>query len=90
MPRYTVLIHRRAEKELLSLPKNVIGRFRKTFELLEEDPYRPRPGCDIRLVKGHPHVRAIRVGEYRGIYEVVEGEKEVWFTKFGHRRSVYR
>ena len=89
MPRYTVFIHRRAEKELLSLPKHVIERFRKVFEMLEEDPYRPRPGCDIRLAKGHPHVRAVRVGDYRGIYEVVEEEKAVWFTKFGPRRSVY-
>ena len=89
MPRCTVFIHRQAEKELLSLPKQFIERFRKTFEMLEEDPYRPRPGCDLRLLKGHPHVRAIRVGDYRGIYEVVEDEKAVWFTKFGHRRSVY-
>jgi len=89
VPRYTVFIHRRAEKELLSLPKDVIERFRKVFEMLEEDPYRPRSGCDIRLVKGHPHVRAVRAGEYRGIYEVVEEERAVWFTKFGHRRSVY-
>ncbi|TLZ63328.1 MAG: type II toxin-antitoxin system RelE/ParE family toxin [Methanobacteriota archaeon] len=89
VPRYTVFIHRRAERELLSLPKHVIERFRKVFEMLEEDPYRPRPGCDIRLIRGHPHVRAVRVGSYRGIYEVLEDEKAVWFTKFGARGSVY-
>ena len=61
----------------------------ETVQAIEDDPYRPRPGCDIRLVKGHPHVRAVRVGDYRGIYEVVEEEKAVWFTKFGPRRSVY-
>gem|GEM_PF-3257934 len=85
----TVFIHRRAEKELLSLPRHVIERFRKVFEMLEDNPYRPRPGCDIRLVKGHPHLRAVRVGDDRGIYEVVVGEKAVWFTKFGPRRFVY-
>ena len=89
MPHYAVFIHRRAEKELLGLPTHVIERFRSVFEMLEDDPYRPRPGCDIRLVKGHPHVRAIRVRDYRGIYEVVEGQKAVWFTKFGPRRSAY-
>ena len=89
MPQYRVLIHRRAEKELLDLPKHIIERFAKTFGMLEEDPYRPRPGCDIRILKGHPHVRAIRVGDYRGIYEVVEDVRAVWFTKFGHRRSIY-
>jgi mRNA-degrading endonuclease RelE of RelBE toxin-antitoxin system len=83
------MIHKRAEKELGNLPADVIDRFAHVFAQLEEDPYRPRPGCDIRLLRGHPRVRAVRVGNYRGIYEVLEEEKEVWFTKFGHRGSVY-
>jgi len=90
MPPFRVLIDRRAEGDLLALPKHVVERFAEAFSLLEEDPYRPRPGCDIRIVKGHPGVKAIRVGSYRGIYEVRDGEKEVRFTKFGHRGSVYR
>ena len=77
------------EKDLRALPRHVVERFREVFELLEEDPYRPRPGCDIRLVKGHPHVKAVRVGGYRGLYQVLEDRGEVWFTKFGHRRSIY-
>jgi len=90
MPPYGVLIDRRAERELLALPRHVVERFAKVFQLLEEDPYRPRPGCDIRVVKGHSGVKAIRVGAYRGIYEVRDEEQEVRFTKFGHRGSVYR
>jgi len=90
VPRYRVLIHRRAERELKDLPGHVVDRFAAVFEMLEEDPYRPRPGCDIRMLKGHPRIRAVRVGEYRGIYEVVEEERAVWFTEFGHRRSIYR
>jgi len=86
---YRVFIHKRAEKELDDLPEHVVKRFAVVFEMLEEDPFRPRPGCDIRLVRGHPRMRAVRVGHYRGLYEVVEAEKAVWFTKFGHRRSVY-
>ncbi len=83
------MIHTRAEKELRDLPGDIVDRFAAVFLMLEQDPYRPRPGCDIRVLKGHPRVRAIRVGAYRGIYEVVEQEKTVWFTKFGHRGSVY-
>lgn len=86
---YGVFIHRRAEQELKGLPSHVIARFATVFEMIEQDPYRPRAGCDIRLLRGHPGVRAVRVGEYRGIYEVVEEDNAVWFTKFGHRRSVY-
>ncbi len=90
MPRYTVNLEKRAEQELERLPKDVIRRFAEVFALLEEDPYRPRPGCDIRVVKGYPGIKAVRVGDYRGLYEVLEDEDAVWFTKFGHRRSIYR
>ena len=89
MAGYRVFIHERAESELDDLPEYVVRRFASVLEMLEEDPYRPRPGCDIRLVRGHPRLRAVRAGQYRGLYEVVEEEKAVWFTKFGHRRSVY-
>ena len=90
MPPYTVYLENRAERDLARLPESVVRRFRDAFAMLEEDPYRPRPGCDIRVVKGHPRIKAVRVGEYRGLYEVVEQEKIVWFTKFGHRHSIYR
>jgi len=89
VPAYHVLIEKRAERELRRLPDHIVRRFRGVFERLEEDPYRPRPGCDIRVVQGRPRVKAVRVGEYRGLYEIIEEDKSVWFTKFEHRRSVY-
>lgn len=90
MAQFTVFLEKRAERELRLLPEDVIPRFTEVFALLEEDPFRPRPGCDIRVVRGHPRIKAVRVGAYRGLYEVVEEEKAVWFTRFGHRRSIYR
>jgi len=84
-----VLIHKQAEKELLGLPGHVIERFTAVFKMLEADPYRPRPGCDIRLLQGHPRIRAVRVGQHRGTYEIVEEDRSVRFSKFGHRRSFY-
>ena len=90
MPPFRVLIDKRAERELLALPPHVIDRFRTVFAQLEIDPYLPRPLCDIRIVKGHPRVKAVRVGAYRGLLEIIEPNAEVRFTKFGHRRSVYR
>lgn len=89
MPPFKVLLDKRAEREMLGLPEEIIRRFAAVFERLEVDPYRPRPGCDIRVVKGHPRLKAVRVGAYRGIYEVLEDEGEVRFSKFGHRRSIY-
>ena len=87
MAPFKVKLERRAEKDFAKLHADVRKRFYTVFEALEADPYRPRPGCDIRVLKGHPNIRAVRVGEYRTIYEVVG--TEVWFTKFGHRSTVY-
>lgn len=74
MAAYRVFIHKRAEKELDDLPGHAVRRFAAVFQMLEEDPYRPLPGCDIRLVRGHPRMRAVRVGHFRGVYEVVEAD----------------
>ena len=89
MAQYVVYLEKRAERDLKGLSPHVIERFRRVFEMLEEDPYRPRPGCDIRVVKGHPRAKAVRVGAYRGLYEVLEDRHEVWFTGFGHRSTIY-
>lgn len=45
-------IHRRAEKELDDLPEHVVRRFATVFEMLEEDPYRPRPDRDPTAISG--------------------------------------
>lgn len=87
MAPFRVLLDHRAEREFQDLPADVRQRFYAVFEELEEDPYRPRPGCDIRMVKGHGRVRAVRVGSYRGFYEVVENE--VRMTTFRHRKKAY-
>jgi mRNA-degrading endonuclease RelE of RelBE toxin-antitoxin system len=88
--RWKVLIDGRAEKELSALPENIRAGFYRAFELLEEDPFKPRPGCDIRFLSGGGGARAIRVGQYRGIYQVLMEQHEVRFTTFAHRRSVYK
>ena len=87
---WIVKMDHRAEKEFKSLPKKIRKRFYRAFELLELNPYKSRPECDIRVIKGGGGARAIRVGQYRGIYQILLGEKEVRFTTFAHRKSVYK
>jgi len=50
--------------------------------MLEEDPYHPRPGCDIRLVKGHRQVRAVRGGDTAGSMKSLR-----WRRRSGSRNS---
>jgi mRNA-degrading endonuclease RelE of RelBE toxin-antitoxin system len=82
-----ILISRSAERELARLPRDVQQRFADAFDELERDP-RPRPGLDVRPLRGMKGAWRLRVGSYRGIYE--RGEGELRFTRFGHRKDVYR
>ncbi len=58
------------------------------FAKLQEDPWTARPGCHTEPLEGLPKARKLRVGQYRGIYEI-DGF-ELLFTRFGHRSNVYR
>ncbi|HEY6238936.1 MAG TPA: type II toxin-antitoxin system RelE/ParE family toxin, partial [Thermoplasmata archaeon] len=64
-----VLLTKSAGKELERLPRSVQLRFAVAIELLRVDPDRPRPGLDIRPMKGLKGMWRLRVGEYRGIYQ---------------------
>jgi mRNA-degrading endonuclease RelE of RelBE toxin-antitoxin system len=76
-----------AEREFKARRRAVQERFAASFKLLATDPKRRRPGCDVRLLSGVANAWRLRVGEYRGIY-AIEG-RDVVFTRFGHRRSIY-
>ncbi len=82
-----ILIGRSAERELARLPREVQRRFAEAFEQLETDP-RPRPGLDIKPLRGMKGAWRLRVGSYRGIFEMAGDELR--FTRFGHRKDVYR
>jgi mRNA-degrading endonuclease RelE of RelBE toxin-antitoxin system len=48
------------------------------LRVLEDDPFRPRPKADIRLIEGtDPRKYRIRIGDYRAIYAVVDREVKV-------------
>ncbi len=81
-----ILISRSAERELARLPRDVQRRFAQAIEERAKDP-RPRPGLDIRPLRGMKGAWRLRVGAYRAIYEL--GEEELRFTRFGHRSNVF-
>lgn len=76
-----------AEREFRRLPRDVQRRFSKAFDALAENPIRPRPGLDVKPLRGVKGSWRLRVGDYRGIYEVEP--EEVRFTRFGHRSDIY-
>lgn len=88
MAPFPVQLTRSAEKELSKLPREAILRFAAAIDRLREDPTHARPGVDVKRLKGARSAWRLRVGDYRGIYEV-EGDRVV-FTRFARRSKVYR
>ncbi|HEX8138140.1 MAG TPA: type II toxin-antitoxin system RelE/ParE family toxin [Pyrinomonadaceae bacterium] len=81
---YEVLILRRAQKELVDLPKADYERVRDAVTVLAENP---RPSGCKKLV-GREGWR-IRSGNYRVIYEIDDSRQTVTVLHIGHRRDVY-
>ena len=87
MANYRVFIKPSAAKELEAVDaKKDRQRIVAGIRSLAEDP-RP-PGCE-KLVGAGDRYR-IRVGRYRVIYSVGDGELVVVVVRVGHRKDVYR
>ena len=62
---------------------------RRMLDAIEELAIDPRPPRCIQLKGGSGEYR-VRIGDYRIIYEVHDGELVVLVLRLGHRREVYR
>jgi mRNA interferase RelE/StbE len=82
---YRVTLKRSVEKELEALQANVRRRIVKRLLDLEQNP---RPS-GIKRLQGEESYR-LRVGDYRVLYTIDDGEKKVLILAVGHRREVYR
>jgi mRNA interferase RelE/StbE len=82
---YTVLILRRAQRELQRLPQEDYERVREAMRGLAGNP-RPTGCLALTGCAGWP----IRVGDYRVIYEIDDAQHTVTIVHVGHRRDVYR
>ena len=84
---FRVEFKKSAEKEFARLPKEAIRRFADAIDQLSADATHARPGVDIKRLHGTRSTWRLRVGDYRGIYEVIDDR--VVFTRFAHRSKVY-
>jgi mRNA interferase RelE/StbE len=82
---YQVVFSRSAQKELESLPTEVINRITSKIEELKVEP---RPdGC--KKLKGQPNHWRIRVGNYRVIYSIDDDSRVVEIIMVCHRSQAY-
>jgi mRNA interferase RelE/StbE len=82
---YSILIKRKAEKQLAALPLDIADRVAITIDELAVNP---RPVGNKKL-QGYANVYRIRVGNYRIIYCVEDVILTVEVIKVGHRKNVY-
>ena len=79
---YQIIIKKKAKKFIDSLPVNERRRVVAAIELLPN-------GEDIKKLKGHDKLLRLRVGEYRIIYTVDNGELIVYVIDARSRGQIY-
>lgn len=79
---YKIIIKKKAKKFIDKLPKNEKIRVVRAIEQLPN-------GEDIKKLKGHSDLMRLRVGDYRIIYTVDNGELTVYVIDAGNRGEIY-
>ena len=86
---YAVHLTKRAQKDLLAIPKTDARRIRDALNNLaaEEDPK-----SAVKKLKGHEHVPiySCRIGKYRTILTIDNGALVIYVITVDKRSSVYR
>ena len=78
---YKIIIKKPAKKFIDKLPKNEKIRIIKAIEKLPD-------GVDIKKLKGHDNVYRLRIGDYRILYTVDNGEYTVIVINAGNRGQI--
>lgn len=84
MPDFTIVLSKKAEKQLDKLTDNIANPI---FDAISELAFEPRPH-GYRKLKGRSGYR-IRVGDYRIVYEIIDNELIIDVIAIGHRKDIY-
>jgi mRNA interferase RelE/StbE len=82
-PRYEVIVYKGFEKALAKLPTKDQRRVAAAIEGLATDP---RPQGVLKL-QGEEELYRIRVGDYRVIHQIKDGELRVLVIKLANRKD---
>ncbi|MBI4299143.1 MAG: type II toxin-antitoxin system RelE/ParE family toxin [Chloroflexi bacterium] len=83
---YKVLLERRVEKELRSLPRQALRRIDLRLLQLAEDP---TPRGAVKLRGRETEGWRLRIGDYRILYTVDDQRSLVRVYRIKHRREAY-
>ncbi|MEU0578654.1 type II toxin-antitoxin system RelE/ParE family toxin [Streptomyces griseoincarnatus] len=82
---YRTVFRTEAQAELRKIPRDTALRILVKLTELEKDPY----GFNTTALVSQPERRRLRVGDYRVIYTIDNGELTVWVVHVGHRSTIY-
>jgi mRNA interferase RelE/StbE len=82
---YRAVFRAEAQAELRKVPRDMALRILAKLTELESDP----TGFNTTALVSQPDRRRLRVGDYRVIYTIDNGELVVWVVHVGHRSTVY-
>ncbi|MER7487378.1 type II toxin-antitoxin system RelE/ParE family toxin [Streptomyces sp. NPDC126497] len=82
---YRTVFRPEAQAELRTIPRDMALRILVELTEPETDPL----GFDTTALVSRPDRRRLRVGDYRVICTVDDGESVVWVVHVGHRSTVY-
>lgn len=86
--KYAFRWRERAVKQLRAIPQPAALTILRALAPLGDDPR--RTDADITRLAGHEDRYRLRVGDYRIIYEIVDGQLVILIVGVGHRREIYR
>jgi len=87
---FIVLLHPKVLKALDSMLPDDRTRVKRSLRVLASDPFTPRPGADIKRLRGtngRQDLFRLRIGKFRAVYAVVK--KEVLVTDLFERGAGY-
>lgn len=83
---YSIIIERNALKSLATIPDKDAKKITNAINELAEN-IRPN---GIKKLKGYENLYRIKIGNYRVIYEINDGELVIIVVEIGHRKEVYK
>ena len=85
MSEYRTVFRPEAQAESVRFRETMALRILAKLTELETDPL----GFSTTALVSQPDRRRLRVGDYRVIYTIDNGELVVWVVHVGHRSTVY-
>lgn len=86
--KYTIRWRERAVRQLRAIPQPTALTILRELTLLGDNPR--RPDSNVKKLAGYEDHYRLRVGDYRVIYDVMDGQLVILVVGVGHRREIYR